>query len=104
MAFRPIDAIESDILLAIRSAAALQDPMPLAKLILVGAEMSQRAWHLERAAALPVLLALGEKQAAADYVRDGNRIRVSAGVAGSAAQRCRCVASHEPAIQEFGDG
>jgi hypothetical protein len=83
LALRPIDAIESDILLAMRSAAALKDPVALARLVLAGAETSQRGWHLERTSLLPLLLALGEKQAAVDYVRDGNRLRVSLGPTGS---------------------
>lgn len=83
MAFRPIEAVESDILLAIRSAEVLQDPMALARLILAGAEMTQRSWHLERTSFLSLLLELGQKQGAVDYLRDGTRLRVSPGVAGS---------------------
>jgi len=83
LALRPIDAIESDILLAMRSAAAVQDPVALARLVLAGAETSQRGWHLERTSLLPLLLALKEKQAAVDYVRDGNRLRESLTVTGS---------------------
>jgi hypothetical protein len=77
-AFRPVDAIETDIRLALRSAKAHQDPVALSRLILAGAEVVQRAFHLERSASLvSLLLRLNEKQIAIEYVRDGNRLRIS---------------------------
>jgi hypothetical protein len=78
LAFRPLDAIQTDVRLALRSAKACQDPIALSRLILAGAEMAQRAFYLERnASIIPLLLSLDEKQVAVEYVRDGNRLRIS---------------------------
>jgi hypothetical protein len=77
MALRPLDTIESDILLALRSAAALQDPIALGRIVLAGAEISQRGWYLEKTSLLSLLLELEDRQIAVEYVRDGNRLRVN---------------------------
>jgi AAA domain len=78
LAFRPLDAVQTDIRLALRSAKVCQDPVALSRLILAGAEMALRAFHLERTASIiPLLLSLDEKQIAVEYIRDGNRLRIS---------------------------
>jgi len=78
LAFRPIDAIQADIQLALRSAAAREDPVGLTRLVLAGAEMAQREFQLESASLVPILLDLGEKDIAVEHVRDGNRLRIGA--------------------------
>lgn len=78
LAFRPIDAIQADIRLALRSATAREDPVALTRLVLAGAEMAQREFYLESASFVPLLLDLGEKQVAVEHVRDGKRLRIGA--------------------------
>lgn len=78
LAFRPIDAIQADIRLALKSVAACQDPVALARLILIGAEIAQRGFYLESNILIQLLLHVGEKQIAAEHIRDGNRLRIDA--------------------------
>jgi hypothetical protein len=77
LAYRPVAAILTDVAIGLRSAADQRDPVALARLILVGAEMAQRRFYLEDLPLVPLLLQLGEPQAAVEHVRDGNRLRVS---------------------------
>jgi hypothetical protein len=76
-AFRPIDAIETDIRLALRSVAALQDPVALARLNFVAAEMSQRNQTLDQMPLVELLLSTGKYDIAVEHVRDGNRLRMT---------------------------
>jgi hypothetical protein len=76
-AFRPIDAINTDIRLAIRSAASLKNPVALARLALVGSEMGQRESNLHDFCFAPILLSLGQERIAAEHLREGNRLRTS---------------------------
>lgn len=78
LAFRPIDAIQADIRLALKSVADCQDPVALARLMLVGAEIAQRGFYLESTLLIQLLLHIGEKQIAAEHIRDGNRLRTDA--------------------------
>jgi len=73
---RPLDAIETDINLALRSAAKLQDPVALARLSLARAEIDMRYNHLEDVLFVPLLLDLDQSDIAFEYARDGNRLRV----------------------------
>ena len=101
-AFRPLDAIETDIRLALRSAKAHQDPIALSRLIFAGAEMAQRAFHLEWSASIiPLLLRLGENQVAVEHVRDGNRLRISPRAALRASLDLKIVGLGEEAQRVF---
>jgi hypothetical protein len=81
LAFRPIEAIETDIRLALRSVAALQDPVALTRLNFVTAEMSQRNQNLDNLPLVELLLSIGKREVAVEHVRDGNRLRVTQSVA-----------------------
>lgn len=79
LAFRPIDAILADIGLAMRSVAACEDPVAFTRLVLAGAEITQRKFHLESAPIVSLLLDLDKKQTAIEqHIRDGNRLRIDA--------------------------
>ena len=81
LAFRPIEAIETDIRLALRSVATLQDPVALSRLNFVAAEMSQRNQNLDNLPLVELLLSTGKHDVAVEHVRDGNRLRVTQSVA-----------------------
>ena len=81
LAFRPIDAIETDIRLALRSVAALQDPVALARLNFAAAEMNQRDQNLDDMPLVGLLLSTNKHDIAVEHVRDGNRLRVTQSVA-----------------------
>ena len=80
LAFRPIDAIEADIKFALKSVDALKNPVALTRLLLAGAELSQKAFHLEHTlegtAFAPFLLQLEDYQMALEHIRSGNRLRM----------------------------
>jgi hypothetical protein len=76
-AFRHIDAIASDIRLALRSAAAREDVVALTRLNLAAAEMEQRRFHLNDLPLADLLLSIGDTDIAIEHVRDGNALRVS---------------------------
>ena len=75
LALRPVDAIDADIKLALRSAEASRDPVGLTRLLLAGAELAQRRFHMENAALIDLLAELNAP-VASDHVRDGYRLRV----------------------------
>ena len=75
-AFRPVDAIQVDIGLALRSAAMLEDAAALTRLVLASAEIAQRGSRLKGSTLVPLLLDVGEDRIALEYVRDGNRLRI----------------------------
>ncbi len=77
LALRPVDAIDADIKLALRSAGARRDPVALTRLLLAGAELAQRRFHMENAALIDLLVEL-DAPVASDHVRDGYRLRVDA--------------------------
>jgi hypothetical protein len=83
LALRPVDAIETDIRLALRAAAARTDLIALTRLTLAGAEVAQRQSHLDldEVSLVPLLLALDNIQTAVEHVRDGNRLRLNSGLA-----------------------
>ena len=78
LAFRPMGAILTDIGLAMRSAAACEDPIAFTRLVLAGAEINERGFYIESASIVPLLLDLDKKQIAIEHVRDGNRLRIDA--------------------------
>jgi hypothetical protein len=76
-AFRPIDAIETDVRLAVKSAGILLDAVALLRLTLVGASLQQRANALEDTELPYLLLETGHTEIATDYARDGVRLRLA---------------------------
>lgn len=76
-ALRPLDAVQTDVRLAIRSAGIYQDVVALARLTLIGASLEQRKIVLENRRLPDLLLEAGEVLKAAEYLRDGNRLRVA---------------------------
>ena len=75
-AFRPIDAIETDVRLAVKSAGVLLDAVALLRFTLVGASLQQRANVLEDTELPYLLLETGHTEIATDYARDGVRLRL----------------------------
>ena len=73
---RPLDAIQSDVLAALWSAAACQDSIALTRLFLIGSELHQRRFYLEQVDLVPLLLELEDPQVAIDYLRTGNQLHV----------------------------
>jgi hypothetical protein len=73
---RPLDAVRTDVELALPSAAARDDVRAFAALTLFRAEVEQRAHLLEEFDLPGLLLDLGEVRHAAESARDGNRPRV----------------------------
>jgi len=75
-ALRPIEAVQADAKLAIRSAGMLQDPLALVRLTLVSATLEQQE-HILNYEFADRLLDLGDTSKALDYIRDGQALRVS---------------------------
>ena len=100
-ALRPIEAIQTDILLALRSAAARRDPVALTQLLLAGAEYVQRKNHLREADVISLLVALGNGPIAAEYLRDGIVLRTDANVALRASVTLRQAALLEESRRVF---
>jgi hypothetical protein len=75
-ALRPIDAIETDVRLAIKSAGELLDPVALIRYTLVGASLQQRSNALEDSQLPHLLIEAGRSDLAIDYARDGARLRL----------------------------
>jgi hypothetical protein len=75
-ALRPLDAVRTDIRLALRAAGECEDAVALARLTLAGAAQEQRAWSLEDRSLPDLLVKVGEAEVAAEHLRDGNRLRV----------------------------
>ena len=73
MAFRPLEAIRSDINAALRSVAARQDPVALVRICLIGSEMRQRGEYLDRESLVPLLLRLGWHDVALEYIWRGTQ-------------------------------
>ena len=75
MAFRPLEAIRSDIKASLRSVVARQDPVALVRLCLIGSEMSQRGEYLDQGILAPLLLGLGQQDVALECIRSGVQVR-----------------------------
>lgn len=76
-AFRPIDAVRADIRLAMRSAFACKDLVAFSRILLIATEIDDRGSYLEDVSIIPLLLSVGDKQIAIEYIRDGNRLRIN---------------------------
>ena len=74
MAFRPLEAIRSDINASFRSVAVRQDPLALVRLCLIGSEMSQRGEYLDLGILVRLLLGLGQHDVALEYIRSGVQV------------------------------
>jgi hypothetical protein len=73
---RPLDAIQTDVRLALQAAGARGDVVALARLTLAGAAVDQRIQSLEECGLPDLLIKVGESFKAAEHLRDGNRLRV----------------------------
>ena len=76
-ALRPLDAVQADVRLATLAAGRADDPLALFRLLLVAADLDQRANVLDDGPVAARLLDLGDAAAAAETIRDGDRLRVS---------------------------
>lgn len=76
MALRPLDAVQADVRLAIRSAGISQDPLALVRLTLVAAALEQQKFILEDFDIADFLLDLGDVPQALELIRDGDALRV----------------------------
>ena len=83
--FRPIEAIHSDILLAMKSAAIRHDPIALSLLCLIDSEMAQRDFHSDPLFLVSILLNLDRPSLAIEQLRSGRRLYVKASTALQAA-------------------
>lgn len=77
-ALRPLDAIQTDVRLALKAAGARSDVLALGRLTLIGASLEQRSWILEDRSVADLLLEADEAELSAMQLRDGNRLRVDA--------------------------
>lgn len=100
-AFRPIDAIRADINHALRAAGAKNDPIAFSRIILIGSEIAQREFYLERTSFIYLLVQLDKKHIAAEYIRNGNRLRVYTGAALGLSQDLRDAGLIEEARRVF---
>jgi len=74
---RPVEAIQADIRVALNSVSAVQDPVALTRIMLIGTEISQRSSYLESTSIIQLLFKIGENQIAAQNIRDGSRLRIT---------------------------
>lgn len=77
--YRHIDAIKNDLKLALKSLEICNDPVALTRIELIDAELNQREFHLSeyRSKLISLLLDLDKGEIAAEYIRDGNRLRIN---------------------------
>jgi hypothetical protein len=78
---RPLDAIQIDIKLALKSAGKCKNITSLVRLTLIGVAIQQRIGVLEESSLSDLLISCGKPNLAAEHVRDGNRLRVKPGQA-----------------------
>lgn len=76
--YRPVDAIKNDLKLALKSLETCNDPVALTRIELIDAELDQREFHLSeyKSRLISLLLDLDKSEIAAEYIRDGNRLRI----------------------------
>lgn len=77
LALRPAAAVRRDVVLALGAATRRRDPVAFARLVLAGAELGQREWHLGFVPLVRLLVDLGQPLAAADHLMDGWRLDAS---------------------------
>ena len=77
-ALRPSSAIQTDVLLALQSAAHCLDHIALTRLCLIGSEIHQRGFYLGQEDLVSLLLDLEDHQTVINYLRTGNQLNVDA--------------------------
>lgn len=73
--YRPIQAIQQDVQNCLRAAGSNGDIVTIARLLLIGSEMSQRASYLEDQNVVGLMLQLRDWRAF-DHIRDGYQLRI----------------------------
>ena len=76
LSLRPIDAINADILTALRAAAELENPISVARLCLIGSELSQRDFYLDESGLFSILWRLDQRDLALNRLMQGNQLLV----------------------------
>ncbi len=99
-ALRPIDAIETDVRLAIKSAGQVLDAAALVRYTLIGASLQQRSNVLADTNLPHLLIEAGKSDLAIDYARDGARLRLKEKAAISLARNLYSV-NRKEAIRIF---
>ena len=76
--YRPVDAIKNDLRLSLKSLEKCNDPVALTRIELIDAELDQREFHLSeyKSKLISLLLDLDKSEIAAEYIKDGNRLRI----------------------------
>ncbi|MFA6091864.1 MAG: hypothetical protein WCU88_08085 [Elusimicrobiota bacterium] len=76
--YRPLDAIQDDINLALVAAATRKDFLAIIRLIASGSEMQTRGFEFSdgQGDVAELLIGLGEAATAAEYLHDGARLRI----------------------------
>lgn len=76
--YRPIDAIKNDLKFALKSLEKCNDPVALTRIELIETELDQREFHLSeyKSKLISLLLDLDKSEIAAEYIRDGNKLRI----------------------------
>ena len=85
-ALRPVEAIRADLLISLRCAANVKDPLALVRLILAASEVEQREYNVGRSELVLLLIELNEHELASSHIRTGNRLCVDRSTALKAAQ------------------
>jgi len=101
LALRPAEAIEEDIKLALRSAAARRDPVAFARVILAGSELSQRRYNIETVDMVDLLIDVQRREEAVQHLRVGNRLLVPASVALEVSGKLQALGMSEEARRIF---
>lgn len=78
LAYRPVDAIEGDIRMAVASAGELRDFVALVRLLFVGAEFNSRGETMASISLHELFLAIDNIEKACIHARDGRLLRLSA--------------------------
>ena len=102
LAFRPIDAIRTDIQLALKVAAALRDAVAITRLLLIGAEVEQRDFFLEDVSFVHLLQPDEQRiPMIVAYMRDGNRLRAKPTSAMHTSMRLKAAGAFKEAERVF---
>ena len=101
-ALRPLEAVQADLRLALRSAGLADDPLALVRLTLVAAGLDQRGFFLSNYAFAERLLDVGATRLAAEAGRDGDRLRVGVAEALALSARFLDVGLTREAARLFG--
>lgn len=97
---RPIDAIETDVRLATKSAGELLDTLAIVRYTLIGASLQQRSYALKDSQLPQLLIEAGRSDLAIDYARDGARLRLEDKTALSVSRNLVEI-NHQEAVRIF---